>query len=322
MDKNVSNIIFAFVILIEFFLLLYFEKFLILYLKKRHAVQFVRDEMGDIYKIKEGTPRGGGIVFLLAPIFFLPFNHSKVALFVASSVLLFGIIGLIDDVLTFKKHSSDGLSVRNKLILHFLATLILFVIFKDIFSFNVKFLSFDLNLGWFIYFILFLTMFIGSANAFNLTDGVDGLLGSVTVTMLLLLSLIANTFGNTSHLYLILVFIIAILAFLWFNSPKASIFMGDVGSGALGALVASLSIILKIELYLPIIAIIPVIEALSIFIQITYFKRTHGKRIFKMTPIHHHFELSGLSEAQIDFRFSIITLVASIVVFFLKLYFG
>jgi len=310
------------VILIEFFLLLFFERFFINFLKSRNAVQHVREELSENHKKKEGTPRGGGIVFLLAPLFILPFFHSLEILFIVISVELFGLIGLIDDVLTFRKNSSEGLSVKEKLLLHFVASIILFVLFKEVFTNDVKIFSFAIKLPTFIYFLLFSSIFVGSSNAFNLTDGVDGLLGSVTSVMLvvfLVLSLVYKSFNVT---YLIVAFLISIASFLWYNSPKASIFMGDTGSTALGALIAAISIAMKVELYLPIVAIIPVIEALSIFIQVAYFKKTHGKRVFKMTPIHHHFELSGFTETQIDYRFSIVTLIAGIIFLVLKLYFG
>lgn len=321
-----SEILLLSLFAVEFFLLLFFEKFLVDFLKRKNLVQHVREELIESHKKKEGTPRGGGIVFIISIFFVLPLilvkNFSYISLrqflFVASSVTLFGLVGLVDDVLTSRKSSSEGLSIKGKLLIFTIISVILYFSFKDVLTNNISFLGLNFSLSPILYFVLFLAMMVGSANAFNLTDGVDGLLGSVT--SIILLTFIALSYLNSNYLMLALTLslLTSILAFLWFNSPKASIFMGDLGSSALGGAIASLSLISKVELYLPIIAIIPVIEAISIFIQIAYFKKTHGKRVFKMTPIHHHFEILGWTEAQVDFRFSIITAFAVILVLILK----
>lgn len=322
-----SEIIFLALMIIEFFFLIFFEKYLTDFLERSNLVQHVREELIESHKKKEGTPRGGGIIFLISiafiiPLLFVlkvPYDTFRKLLFVISSTILFGFIGLIDDVLTSQKSSSEGLSIRSKLILFSVATVFLFFVFKDIMNFNVIFLGLNLNFGPILYFLLFFIMMVGSVNAFNLTDGVDGLLGSIVSIMLLTFIFLSYLTKNFLLLGFSLSLLISILAFLWFNSPKASIFMGDLGASALGGAIASLSIVFKTELYLPFIAIIPVIEAISIFIQIAYFKATHGKRVFKMTPIHHHFEILGWSEAKIDYRFSVITAFMVIIVVVLKI---
>ncbi|BAL81310.1 phospho-N-acetylmuramoyl-pentapeptide-transferase [Caldisericum exile AZM16c01] len=322
-----AEIVLPIYLFVEFFILLFFEKFLIYFLKEKNLVQHVREELIESHKKKEGTPRGGGIVFLISTIFILPliftlkipYHVLRQLFFVFFSTVLFGLIGLIDDVLTSRKSSSEGLSIRSKLILFSLATIVLFATFKDIMTFNVMFLGSNFNVGPFLYFILFFVIMVGSVNAFNLTDGVDGLLGSVGSIILITFIVLSYLTKNLPLLFFTLSLLISILVFLWFNSPKASIFMGDLGASALGGAIASLSIVFKTELYLPFIAIIPVIEAISIFIQIAYFKATHGKRVFKMTPIHHHFEILGWSEAKIDFRFSIITAFMVILIIVLKI---
>ena len=307
------------VFIVEFIFLFFFVRFLIGFLKSKNAVQHVREELIDEHKKKEGTPRGGGIVFLVAPLFILPFFHSKEVLFVVISLFIFGLIGLIDDILTFRKKSSEGLPIRYKLIIYTFASILLYFIFRDIFTPTLCFFGLKFSVSYIVYFALFLVMMLGSTNAFNLTDGVDGLLGSVTSIMLIVFVFIALLNNHIPIAAVSISLLISILAFLWFNAPKASIFMGDLGSGALGGVIAAIAIIEKVELYLPIIAIIPVIEALSIFIQVSYFKITHGKRIFKMSPIHHHFEILGWSEAQVDFRFSAITVIAGIIAILLML---
>jgi len=312
---NTGKIILLLIIfVVEFIFCVFFVHFLIGFLKSKNAVQHVREELIDEHKKKEGTPRGGGLVFLVAPLFILPFFHSKEVLFVVASLFIFGLIGLIDDILTFRKKSSEGLPIRYKLIIYTVASMILYFIFRDIFTPTLHFFGLKFSLSYIVYFILFLVMMLGSTNAFNLTDGVDGLLGSVTSIMLVVFIFIGLFKNQIPAVAVSISLLISILAFLWFNSPKASIFMGDLGSGALGGVIAAIAIIEKVELYLPIIAIIPVIEALSIFIQVSYFKITHGKRIFRMSPIHHHFEILGWTEAQVDFRFSVITAIAGIIV--------
>jgi phospho-N-acetylmuramoyl-pentapeptide-transferase len=288
-----------------FLVSLIFLQLYIPFLKRRKFVQFVRDEGVKEHKAKEGTPRGGGLVFFIAPLFLAPFYHNKEFLFLYFALLTFGLIGAIDDLKSILNRESKGLSIRAKLILYTISSVVLFLIGRGLFTTTVQFASLKIDLGTPVYFVLFIVIMLCSANAFNLTDGEDGLLGSVSIPIFIAIMVIAS--GVVRDLSFIM--IASILAFLWFNSPKASVFMGDSGAGALGGLVGAMSILGKFELLLPLIVIIPVMEALSVFIQVGYFKLTHGKRVFKMAPIHHHFELSGWSEPKIDFRFFIITVI-------------
>jgi phospho-N-acetylmuramoyl-pentapeptide-transferase len=314
-------------LIIEFFALFFLERSLINFLKSRNLVQHVREELIESHKKKEGTPRGGGVIFLVSIIFLLPLffvSHfssetMRQFLFVSISSTFFGLIGLIDDVLTSRKSSSVGLSISQKLILFTIGSVVIFFLFRNLFTFETVFLGFHLKFSPFFYFVLFIVIMVGSVNAFNLTDGVDGLLGSVSSIMLLTYIAIFYLMKNSLIFGFAITLLVSVLIFLWFNSPKASIFMGDLGASFLGGAIASLAIISKTELYLPFVAIIPVIEAISIFIQIAYFKATHGKRVFKMTPIHHHFEILGWSEAKVDYRFSIITAFMNIIVIVLKI---
>ncbi len=284
------------------------------FLKRRNYVQFVRDEGVKAHKAKEGTPRGGGVVFLLAPLFLLPFYHGREFLFLYFSLLSFGLIGFIDDLMSIRHKESLGLNVKTKLTLFTIGSVLIFLIGKGLLSTEVSIMKLKIDLGTPLYFVLFICIMLGSANAFNLTDGVDGLLGSVTIPIFI--ACIALTGGVIRDFSFIMV--ASILAFLWFNSPRASVFMGDAGASAIGGVVGAMSILGKFELLLPIIAIIPVMEALSVFIQVGYFKITHGKRVFKMAPIHHHFELLGWSESKIDFRFFIITVLFCAVAILLR----
>ncbi len=292
-------------LLVSFFLAILLFTEVIPLFKKEKITQFIREEGPKNHKIKRGTPTAGGIIFLIIPALFLPFYHSKVFLFLYLALLLNGLIGFIDDFKSNRRKESLGLSAREKIILQLLVAIFLFVFGKNLISTTTKLGSLAIQMSDTSYFILYLFVMIGATNAFNLTDGIDGLLGSVSIPMFFIFILIGGLATKTISSIVIGI----LLAYLWFNSPKASIFMGDTGSLALGGLFGAMGVINHYELLLPIIGIIPVIETLSVIMQVFYFKVSHGKRIFKMTPIHHHFEMNGWSESKIDFRFFIITVI-------------
>ncbi len=278
------------------------------WLKKIKLVQSPREEGPKEHKTKKGTPTASGIIFLIIPALFLPFYHNKTFLFLYLALLLNGLIGFIDDFASAKKKKSEGLSPRKKFILQIFVSTLLFIIGKDLISTTVSIRTWSLQMENISYFILYLLIMVGSSNAFNLTDGIDGLLGSLSIPLFFTFIIIGNIATKTISS----IIIGALFAYLWFNRPKAAVFMGDTGSLALGGLFGAMGIINNSELLLPIMAIIPVIETLSVIIQVSYFKLTHGKRVFKMAPIHHHFEKSGWSELKIDYRFLLVTLVACI----------
>lgn len=309
MDRN-SVCISLFVFVVSLFLC----RLLIVFLKKIRMVQYEREEVMDLQKDKEGTPRGGGIVFLLFPLFLLPLYSDRDFLFLYLSLLLNGLVGFIDDLLVSRRRQAKGLTVRWKISLQTVISVLLYILIRSSLNFEVHFGKFALLLPEFLYFVLFVLIYIASSNAFNLTDGVDGLLGSISIPILLIFALISD--GMTASFAVLMIAVV--LAFLWYNSPPASLFMGDTGSGALGGLIAGMSVLTNSELLLPIIAIIPVIESLSVFIQVWYFKRTHGKRIFKRAPLHHHFQMLGWSEAKIDFRFFIVTSFFCVIAFLIQ----
>ncbi len=296
-----------------------FALFLIIIpLFRRHGIgQFIRPEGPIWHKNKEGTPTAGGIVFLILPLLFIPFVRSRIFVVLYLAMLLNGAIGILDDFLSVKQKESEGLSVRERLLLQLFVSVILYFLFKPFIQNYVSFGKYNIQLGTVGYFLFFLFVALGTVNAFNLTDGIDGLLASNSIVMVLFIIvgtmvlpiLPKSELGAVNAI--LFVAIGSLTAYLWFNSPKAGIFMGDTGSLSLGGLVFAAAVIAKLEILLVFIAIIPVIEALSIFIQVSYFKATHGKRVFKMAPIHHHFEKCGWSEPKIVFRFAIITVVSS-----------
>ncbi len=297
-----------FYLIIAFFLSFIFFFMVIPLLKKDKITQHIREEGPKSHFAKSGTPTGGGIVFLIVPLFFISLFANKEFIFIYLSFLLNGAIGFIDDFMSVSKKRSLGLTARGKIVLQFAVAFVLYFIGRPLFSSTVSIGNFSLNIGNTGYFFLYLFVMLGSTNAFNLTDGIDGLSTIVSIPIFVSFAIIGGVLiKNVSFIMLGM-----LLAYLWFNSPKASVFMGDTGALALGGVVAAMSFVSKSEILLAFFAVIPVIEAISVILQVSYFKITHGKRIFKMAPIHHHFELSGWSEAQIDFRFFIITVLSCI----------
>jgi phospho-N-acetylmuramoyl-pentapeptide-transferase len=297
--------------------------FIIPLFRKLNIGQFIREEGPSWHKSKEGTPTAGGIVFLLIPVLFLPFIKNKLFLIIYLSILFNGLIGILDDSLSVLRKESEGLSVRNRLLLQTAVSVILYFIMKPFLSNYIVIGRFVLNVSPLVYFLFFIFLAVGTTNAFNLTDGIDGLLATDSIAMLVFLFFGGIYFAKVFNLHLLgsnlmlILMLSAVVAYLWFNSPRASIFMGDTGSLSLGGIVFAVAVVSKMEILLAFIAIIPVIEAISVFMQVSYFKITHGRRIFKMAPIHHHFEKSGWSESKIVFRFLIITIISSALGFLL-----
>jgi len=311
---------------------LVFGKYFISFLERRNFGQVIRELGPEKHYEKKGTPTMGGILILAAVTFSClcwgDFGNRYLWVMIFL-IISFGTLGFLDDFLKLKFNSSDGLSAKMKIFWQILfASIIVTYLYlshsipQEI-SLYLPFLKdFALNLGiFFIFFSVF--VIIGTSNAVNLTDGLDGLAIMPSVMVAGGLGIIAYISGNiifaeylnivylpgTEELLIICGTIIgAGIGFLWFNTYPAQIFMGDVGSLSLGAALGGMAVILRQEVILAIMGGVFVIEALSVIIQVTSFKLT-GKRVFKMSPIHHHFELSGWAEPKIIVRFWIITLI-------------
>ena len=311
---------------------LVFGKYFISFLERRNFGQVIRELGPEKHYEKKGTPTMGGILILAAVTFSClcwgDFGNRYLWVMIFL-IISFGTLGFLYDFLKLKFNSSDGLSAKMKIFWQILfASIIVTYLYlshsipQEI-SLYLPFLKdFALNLGiFFIFFSVF--VIIGTSNAVNLTDGLDGLAIMPSVMVAGGLGIIAYISGNiifaeylnivylpgTEELLIICGTIIgAGIGFLWFNTYPAQIFMGDVGSLSLGAALGGMAVILRQEVILAIMGGVFVIEALSVIIQVTSFKLT-GKRVFKMSPIHHHFELSGWAEPKIIVRFWIITLI-------------
>ena len=286
--------------------------------KRRGKGQIVREEGPKKHLSKTGTPTMGGTLFLLLP--FLSYLFIKKDPLVNNLfifVLLEGSIGFVDDLLKIIKRNSTGLLARWKLLFQTLFA-IPFILYiqknvgtRILIPFSLSYI--DLSY-LFIPFLLF--VIVGGINSFNLTDGLDGLLGGLS---LILLPFYLTFFSEKEPLFIILIVLSGtLIAFLWYNFHPAQIFMGDTGSMILGSIFMGVSVILRVELFLPVLMFIFIVETLSVIIQVSYFKWTkrrygEGKRIFRMAPIHHHFELMGISEEKITLRFWIIQFLLLIV---------
>lgn len=275
--------------------------------------QIVRDDGPETHLKKTGTPTMAGlvfiIVFLVVEIFLLvlkDYVNGTLALKINIFIIIFGFIGLIDDYLKVTKKNTKGLPGIFKLILQ-----ILFAGFGLIICFNYNTMS---NI---FVFALLIFIIVGTNNGVNFTDGIDGLCTMVTIVVAIFYISISKDQKTNELLYINLLILAILLAFIIFNHYPAKIFMGDTGSLFLGAYVAFMAIALDVQYYLPIFGIIYMVEVLSVIIQVSYFKLSGGKRIFKMAPIHHHFEKCGFSENQIVAMFTGITIVACIIAYYI-----
>lgn len=285
------------------------------YFRAKQLGQMTREEGPSWHQVKSGTPTMGGVAFIIATtistILAFLFNLGTTYLALLWMVfVIYGLIGFLDDYIKLVMKRNLGLTSKQKLIGQIVAAII-FYLFVDISTVLHLPFGWSINIG-ILYPILIVFWLVGFSNATNLTDGIDGLLATTSIIGLLTYGYVAMKQGQQDILLFILMLVGGLLGFLVFNKAPAKIFMGDVGSLAIGGVFATLSIMLNMEWTLLLIGIIFVIETASVIIQVTSFKTT-GKRVFRMTPIHHHFEMGGYSEWKIVILFSVITLIFSLV---------
>lgn len=307
-------------VLISFFISIILGPILIPILHRLKFGQTIREEGPKSHQKKAGTPTMGGLIFMIASFITMailikkPNDESMLALY---AFLAFGVIGAIDDGLKIIRKKNLGLRAYQKMILLVLVSGFLGYYASSKSSIGttmmIPFLHNTVNLG--IYYIPFIILYYAATtNAVNLTDGLDGLATSVTLLVMTFFSLLS--FGMAHYTLAIFCAVLsgALLGFLRYNAFPARIFMGDTGSLALGGAVASVAMILKLPLLVIIVGGIYVIETLSVILQVASFKLT-GKRIFKMSPIHHHFELSGWHETKVVATFCIVTVILCLIAF-------
>lgn len=282
-------------------------------LRKLKFGQNIRVDGPKSHLIKQGTPTMGGLIFImgfLIPILLFRETGLK-TIFVIVGVVGLGIVGFLDDYLKVVKKQNEGLDTKQKIIAQLLVAIII-AVFAGGFGTDtyIPFLNVTIDMGILFYpFVVF--FIIAVSNAVNLTDGVDGLNTSVTICVTVFFAIAGFKSGDESA-FLSMSMIGALLGFLIVNKNPAKVFMGDLGSLALGGFVGSVALVLKMPFVVLLIGIIYIVETLSVIIQVSYFKKTR-KRIFKMTPIHHHFEHCGWSENKICIVFSSVTIVMGII---------
>lgn len=283
------------------------------FLKKKMLGQYIREEAPESHAKKGGTPTTGGVFLVTAAVLasvislFMAEKTSTGAFLLLITFIFFMFAGFQDDAQKFEHHENKGLSARGKLLLQ-IAIACLPVMFVTISGRTfVTFGGYTLNLGY-LYPIFGIFLITGVSNAVNLTDGLDGLAASNMVISTGALTVINLIMGNVDIAIICAAVMGACLGFLYFNKHPAKVFMGDTGSLALGGVLGTIAVMGKFELWLIPIGIIYLIETLSVMLQVTSFKLT-GKRIFKMSPIHHHFELCGWNETKIVKVFTLINFI-------------
>ena len=284
---------------------------LIPFLKKIKFGQQVREDGPQAHLKKQGTPTMGGIAFLfsvmLTSLFFMK-SYPQIIPILFMTVG-FGFVGFLDDYIKVVRKHSEGLNPKQKMAAQFVITAI-FCFYMMKYSgggtvIHIPFLHTDWDMGWLYIPMVFLVV-LGTDNGVNFTDGLDGLCTSVTIIVATFFTVVAMT--TVSEIVPIIGAVVgALLGFLLFNVYPAQVFMGDTGSLALGGFVASTALVLQNPLIILLVGFIYLIEVISVMIQVVYFKKTHGKRFFRMAPIHHHFELGGWSETRVVAVFTTVT---------------
>ena len=302
-------------------------RFLIPWLHALKAGQSIK-EIGPVWHMaKQGTPTMGGIMFI-AGIFIAilvtgwqDFSQGRFgALFVFLFALVFGVIGFLDDVMKVKYHKNEGLTAPQKFLLQLAAAIVFTVLLRytgyltpDLY---IPFFNVSFQLPWAVYMVFAAFVIVATVNAVNLTDGVDGLATGVTLPVALFFLAVSLMWKITDLSIFAAALVGGLCAFLIYNFHPAKVFMGDTGSLFLGGTVCGLAFALDIPLIIVLVGIIYLLETLSDIIQVTYFKLTHGKRIFRMAPLHHHFEMGGWSEEKLFTVFTLVTLVCCVLAYF------
>lgn len=281
------------------------------------------------HKSKEGTPTMGGLSFIAAAIVvFIPFavylvskgvdgvDRMAIVMLMATAN---GAVGIVDDLTKFKNHRNEGLTASQKYLLQLICAGLFLAAMKLTGNLSetlyIPYVGVELDLGIF-YYILSILLITGIINSVNLTDGIDGLASTVTLAVAAFFSVAAFSLSALPEAIVAAITFGCCLGFLVYNFYPARVFMGDTGSLFLGGLVIGMAYMINNPLIIVIVGIIYIIEALSVMIQVTYFKLTHGKRFFKMAPIHHHFEKCGWSELKIVGVFALVTVIAGAAAYF------
>ena len=312
---------------VSFLLTLAIGRFLIPELRKLKAGQEIREDGPTWHKSKAGTPTMGGIMFIIgagAAVFILGWRQMLdgvfVHLYIYLFALVFGIIGFVDDYRKVRQHQNEGLTAKQKFVLQLAAAVVFLSLMRyEGFLTNelyIPFVNVTFAVNWVVYLAFAAFVIVGCVNAVNLTDGIDGLATGVTLVVMVFFTVVGAAWGVGGEQALFPAALAGgLAAFFVYNHHPAKVFMGDTGSLFLGGAVAALGFVFDMPLILIPVGIIYIAETMSDIIQVAYFRATHGKRFFKMAPLHHHLELSGWSEAKLVSVFSGITAVCCVLAY-------
>lgn len=299
-------------------------KLMIPILKKLKVGQSEREDGPRSHLKKQGTPTMGGIMMMMTIVVFtiiVCFFHQnsefvRTILMISIASLGFGIVGFVDDFKKVVLHNTEGLNPKLKMLGLLIVSSVYTIFCMQYMNIStdliLPFTDFRLSLPTWIFIPFTILVMLSTTNAVNLTDGVDGLAASVCAIIVTAISIIAIKLGNVEISIFGSIVVGSCLGFLVYNFHKAKVMMGDTGSLLLGGVISSMAIYLQIPIFLLIIAIIPILETLSDILQVFYFRRT-GKRLFRMAPLHHHFELTGWRENRVVGIFSLVTFVFSLI---------
>ncbi len=311
-------------LLSSFILTAILGKIFIPILKKLKVGQSEREDGPRTHLKKKGTPTMGGIMIILSIVVFtgisLIFFKDKETVMsligISLATIGFGVVGFLDDFKKVVLKNTEGLNPKLKmlglLIISSLYTLFLVKYLNISTDIYIPFIKVNLLLPLWIYIPFTIFVMLSTTNAVNLTDGVDGLAGSVSAIMITAISVMAIKLGVPEVSIFGAIVVGSTIGFLIYNFHKAKVIMGDTGSLLLGGALSSMAIYLKLPLIILVVAIIPILETLSVIMQVLYFRKT-GKRLFRMSPLHHHFELTGWRENKVVGIFSLVTLVGSVI---------
>lgn len=288
------------------------------FLKKKMIGQYIKDCAPEAHAKKEGTPTTGGVFIIVAVItssiitLLLAQHLTTEAFIVLITLLFYAFAGFQDDYIKIKGKGNDGLTPRGKLLRQIAIALLptLYLMMTSDSAAVVDIGNYSINLGW-LYPVFAVFVITGSSNAYNLTDGLDGLAAFTGLFAFIACSIVSLLKGSVEEAIISAAVAGALLGFLRYNKPKAQVFMGDTGSLAIGGLLGTIAVMAKFEFLLIAIGFIFVMETLSVIIQVTSYKLT-GKRVFRMSPIHHHFELGGWSEKKIVLTFGLASALLAI----------
>ena len=295
-------------------------KLLIPFLRRLKAGQSIKEIGPTWHMTKQGTPTMGGLMFILAiAVVLAVVGWRDLAagrlggLYTYLFALVFGAIGFLDDYMKVKKKENTGLTAGPKFLLQLAAAIVFTILLRnegyltpDLY---IPFVNVTFQLPWVVYMVFAAFVMVGTVNAVNITDGIDGLSSSVTVPVAVFFTAVASQWGWGEISVLSGALVDGLLGFLIYNFHPAKVFMGDTGSLFMGGMVCGLAFALDMPLILILVGVIYIAETLSDIIQVTYFKLTHGKRIFRMAPLHHHFEMGGWSEVKLVVVFTGVTVL-------------